>query len=311
MPRFIYSTDHHFHHIGPVKRSDDYAASLLLKLEETVQLSNDEHCDAMLFGGDFFNSASPSPKLIRSIVQILNGCDAPIWAILGNHDVPGNVEAVEDRILGLLREFSEFPINYIDPNKVVVIKNVSIKGVHYYRGIEKDLLRLNSAPKPNTMLMVHANIVDRQCPFDHCNYNNLKLQALLTLTSHYHPQLGVIENSNGNVFISPGGFSRLTVDDIQRVPAVALIDIEGADYSSELRMLQSAKPSSEIFDISAITAKAHTEDMLKKFVDQVTNVNLSRVDIVSMIERVAVEAGVEQDVKDLAINKYHEVSNEC
>ncbi len=307
MAKFLYSTDHHFHHIGPVKRIDDFPQSLLEKLEETVQLSNDLSCDAMLFGGDFFNNTSPGPKIIKQIIQVLRGAKAPIWAIMGNHDVPGNLEASEDKILGLLREFDDFPINYIDESRPVIIDNVTIEGIPFYRGIEKALLAHNKQPEPNRVLMAHAFIADKPCMFDYCFYGDLKLSAVAILTSHYHTSFGVKENGNGNVFVSPGGFSRLTVQDVNRTPQVSVVEIDGYTCKVDMLPLTTAKPVEEIFDLNELRAKSEAEDSLKLFVDKISNVELAFVDIPSLIDRLSKESKLPKEVREVALTKYYQV----
>lgn len=311
MTKIGYITDCHFHISGPVNRKDNYLESLLIKLNEVIQLANEESWDALLLGGDIYHTPSPHPTVVTNVLDILCNCKCPIYTILGNHEIPGNKEAVKRRMVGLLQymsnQFEAFPVKHLS-SKSITIGDFKVKGIDYYDGIETDLLRLDHPVKKNTIMLVHANIVDAQKIFPHCVYEDLRLSAEYTFTSHYHPSLGVFKNTHGNTFISPGAMSRASIstDDLNRTPSVAILTKDGSHVSTEIRRLTQVKPSQDVFLWQEANERVEADAKLAKFIESVKIVDLATTDLESAIFTIAKASEVDDDIRDLALEKLRE-----
>lgn len=310
-----YTTDHHFHHVSPLKRLDNYPESLLEKMEEVVDISVEQEFDALLFGGDTFHTYKPDPGLVRRLVKVLRKAQCPIYAILGNHDVPGNEQAAETRLIGLLKEFDDFPIRFLNQGEVVKVKNLPVKGINYYDGIETDLLKISNAKKSkvNALMMVHANITESEKIFRHCFYKDVNLESKYILTSHYHPKLGVLENSFGNVFVCPGAFSRLTDagNDAERIPTMAVMTYDKSKMGIELVELKSAKKPEEIFNLNIAPKEFISREGLVDGVIEAMKVNdITGISLEEIVTSIAASENIPDEVKRLVLEKLHQVEVE-
>lgn len=315
MPSFLYSTDHHFRDTNPVNRKDIFLDSLCEKLEEFIEIANEREVGTILLGGDVFNSYSPPPKVVKKVIQILKKFPRPIYSIIGNHEIPGNLSAASDKMLGLLKEFNDFPIRYFDFDNVFskqVIAEIPIIGINYYSGIEDYLKMIDKPVKEGTILLAHANIVDKPCPFpDYCLMQELKLPAQFVFCSHYHPALGVVQNSHGNIFISPGAFSRgsISTGDVERIPGIAYLEITKNSFSHELIPLKSAKPSEEIFDLETIELYKEKKANIEDFINTVRLTELELTDLHSMVLSLANDLSLDKELITLATDRLNQAIN--
>ena len=88
--KFLYFADPHLQPKGPASRKDDYAASILCKLEQIAEIARDEKVDQVFCMGDLFHHKDPGrtpPWLLIRMMEILTKFRPPVFIILGNHDL--------------------------------------------------------------------------------------------------------------------------------------------------------------------------------------------------------------------------------
>ena len=85
--KIIYQGDIHLRSSVPVNRVDDYNEAQFNKLGQLVEFAN-VHGDALLLGGDLFDSPKVSSEVVNDTIDVLSGCNVQTLSCLGQHDVP-------------------------------------------------------------------------------------------------------------------------------------------------------------------------------------------------------------------------------
>jgi len=308
MPRFVYITDVHVRSTTPVRRKDDFLCAVRDKLNEVVDYCNAEGVDALLIGGDLYDSYSPSPSSILCVMETLGRLKCPAYSILGNHEMLGHQkESFRDRMIGVLHRFrNDYPVQLLEGHwnsPSLTVKDVPVWAMHYEHGIEERLKSLEFADVKPGILMAHANIVKSPAVFpDHVLYTDVKSPASVILCSHYHKKQGV-ERIGPYMFVSCGALSRGTVsmDDLTRTPAFAVIEVDGLHgATAQIVDLKCAKPAEEVFDLESVREEMERDNRLSEFIDQI---RMSGVlsDIESISSLVMAAEGVEERVKNKAL----------
>lgn len=153
----VYSTDWHLSATAPGRRSDDYQASVLGKLDFIRELTERLH-GVSLCGGDVFHVKLPkSPanslhllgKLIRTLRKFPTGC---VYGAVGNHDLSWDrVDSLPHQPLGIViasdayRNLAEESVLFTNQDESV---NVLVESFPYAHG-ELALQQLLAAkPRP-------------------------------------------------------------------------------------------------------------------------------------------------------------------
>ncbi|MGH9337941.1 MAG: metallophosphoesterase family protein, partial [Vicinamibacteria bacterium] len=93
--RFLHTGDWH---VGKTLRGRSRAEEHREVLAEIAEIARERKVDLVLIAGDLFDSASPSPEseeiVYRAVLDLARACEWVV-AIVGNHDNPRRLEAVE------------------------------------------------------------------------------------------------------------------------------------------------------------------------------------------------------------------------
>jgi DNA repair exonuclease SbcCD nuclease subunit len=276
--KLAYITDVHIRTTTPARRKDDYPSTVKTKLLEVRKVCEERDVDALLIGGDLYDSSSPSPQAVSIVLDCFKGVSFPILAILGNHEMLGhNKSSVSQRMIGLLSRFeNDYPVKILeggfDRPSYTFECGVEIWALHYEYGIEDRLKEWEPRKQSNGVLMAHANIVEKPAVFpDHVLFNEVKSPARVILCSHYHKKQGVKE-ANGCLFVSPGALTRgtISIDDLNRTPALAFIEYDAnMNVRCTLEDLKCALPPEEVFDLVEVEKERGSEARLKEFIETI------------------------------------------
>jgi DNA repair protein SbcD/Mre11 len=261
--KFIFATDFHIMGSSPNSRVDDYPRAILKKIEEVFSIAEDENVDFLLLGGDLFETYNVSTSVIRKTLEWFKDRNIPIISILGNHDLHGHTMDTFYRSAMSILDITDF-VDILD-----VDEKRSLRGLHYYNGLEKDL-DINNEPSEkmqeilngNEMIwVVHGMISDMNLPHVSRNVliNDVRVgeNTKLVLSGDYHAGFPVVERNDGVIFANPGSLSRtsLAKENLDRSIQVALIEYDPEDLDAFIDIkyieLKSALSSDKIFDLAA------------------------------------------------------------
>ena len=313
--KILFLTDSHIKGINPIYRKGSFLGDMTTKISEVIKLSKELGCEKVLHGGDLFDSPLVSLKLCDTFVDMIEHAGIPWGIVRGNHDEIGhNPNLSGESILDHIFRRSKLIYNLGGRSN----GKIYIEGFDYYHGIEKDLKEkglISSIPYvgDKQIAVVHAFITSK--PFNpkvmHVVANEIQTDFQLVLVSHYHAEFGILKVNNPvtgmkTTFVSIGSLARLTVadSDISRMPNVLFID---TDISLiKVIPLQSAKPASEVFDLTNLEKKQQFETRIDNFVNSLESVKVQGLNLRSVIEEIGIRLMEDREVIDEVIKRIGE-----
>jgi len=291
----VWRTDVHLADQSPQMRTDDWAATVLGKLEQVGEIARKVGANAVIDGGDFFHIKSPSRTthaLLQKVAAIHQAYPCPVYALTGNHDVKYSDKAYLDEApLGVLfttgvfqllgprgHTFNSFhrPLTGGIPGCVEVNLTVRVVGVSYH-GREYDQNLLTTIVKGSEdYLVVAAHLLASQAGGemfggeDIVKYNDIvNLDPDMWCFGHWHKDQGIAQ-INGKHIVNIGSLTRgsLSQDDMTRIPAVAILRFTREGVTVERRELD-VQPVSEVFDIEGKVRAEARSMTVDAFVDSV------------------------------------------
>lgn len=315
MIRLLYITDTHIRGTSPANRLDQFPETLKAKLNEAVDYANQVEVDAVLHGGDVFDVPSPSPSVAGEFLSIFTKLKAPLYGIIGNHDVfAHNPQTLDRTMLGLANRLGI--IRIIHPGERVYIEKegtrVQLTGQHFHVDLDRRDPTLDyCVTKENAdfaIHMVHGMLMDRRFidGVAHTIIDQIVgTEADMTLCGHNH--LGFKDTErDGKYFINPGGFVRLSNHpaEMARKPQMLLIEIEASKLGYRKIPLRSAPKGEEILDRTKGEEAIYREQKLNVIVDEIKQAGqFQYANIHEIIEQIASRDGISVAVRDLVMDK--------
>lgn len=279
--RLAIFTDQHHSDSNPQSRVGNYNEDIFQKIEEIKQLCKDMGVDAALCAGDVFHNKVAnrvSHQLVRRCIELYSSFPCPVYGIAGNHDESQMTPTtIPKQPIGVLFQTAAIKELGMTPE---VIQNggirVAISGSHFYADIDRD--REGYFPNAQEcdlhVHLVHAIMLPPGHTFisDYTTTDMLlETAADLTVTGHYHPNLGM-HNIGDKYFMIPGAISRgsISESDIGRVPSLIIVDVFPREngrpkFTVQSVRLQSAKPAEEVLAVQEHREEQQRESQISAF----------------------------------------------
>ncbi|WP_088105158.1 metallophosphoesterase family protein [Halalkalibacter urbisdiaboli] len=314
--KFLYFTDTHIRGTTPKNRLDVFSDTLKNKLEEIIQLANDEQVDVLLHGGDVFDRPDLSPNIVGQFAKIFREAKMPFYGISGNHDTFGhNPNTISRTMLGLLDSFGIITI--IHPNEPICIEGngvkVQISGQPYHYDIDQrdpklDYYPTNDHQADYMIHIVHSMLVEKALPegIPHTLIDHIwTTPADILLTGHFHGGFGIKEKE-GKYICNPGAIARINNhwSEIIRKPKVIIGTITTSGIELQERVLLCSQKGEDVLDRSFLEKAVHQEEKLHAFVQQVKEQSDFRsLNMGDIIQEIATLSNVEDKVKQEALRR--------
>ncbi len=268
MYRILFATDIHFRSTKPISRLDkDFFSTILGKIQEIKEMA--EHVDLVLLGGDIFDRPDCPHSVVIKVNRAFSNFPCPVYSVIGNHDIFGyEGQTVDATALGSLFEMGEVKrLDALHP-----APGISIYGMHAF---DKEVWQVPES-KGTKILVSHKLITTVTIP--NCKTFMAKdiaaqTNADIVLSGDIHFPHVVTENDK--LMVNPGSLSRLSIDDRDRQPQIAIITIDGGEIECDLKTI-GVKPANTIFDLKAyserMASEAHQDSMRDTFVHAVLSV---------------------------------------
>ncbi len=306
--RFTYFQDFHYQGKNSRNRLGNYSEDLLLKLDEIITIAKENKCEAILDGGDLFESDKPAYKVLDDIADKVEQAKIPVYSLFGNHAMSyGHIENSESTGLAHLQKRSKYF------KSLVYWKcgnQYEILGLDYIFGLE-DLIKKEGfffeENKKWKIAIIHALVTPG--PFfkdvSHVQVKDIQTNADLVLLAHYHKPFK--KEINGITFLNIGCLGRDNIDEAEIEPSVLILDTDKRIY--EIVKLKSAKPAEKIFDLAKYTELKGKEKDIKEFLDSLKNINFQAMDIGQQIVKIGQEQKVEQNVINYVLENMEKMKN--
>jgi len=320
--RLLYLTDTHLRANTPANRRDNLVETFHAKLAEVVALAETYGVQAVLHGGDLFETPNPglaaAGELLRGFLTALARRGIPFYITPGNHEMFGHNPATLHRtLLGFMGQIGVVHIlgrtpHYLDDGNV----RVQLTGTPFHVDIDRrERAQDYAVEKKGCDVAVHVvhGMLCHRVLFPGAAYtlvDEIKdlTEADFTLAGHNH--LGFPEIChNGRWFLNPGALVRLSNHprDMQRLPAVVLLDLDNGP-SFRILTLKCARPGEEVLDRSAVEQEAFREARRASFLAAVrAAARTPRTDPVGILEEVLdARSDLEPRVKEEARRRFAE-----
>lgn len=326
--------DPHIRGTNPRNRLDDYKQATKKKIAEVFTLAAVHEVDAIILPGDILDRPEVSTGVLLEFADLLAESPVKIFTTPGNHDLYSyNIDtysrtslAVMERIVPQLT-VSKRPGDpyYLEKDDTVVqltftpySSEIDRNGYGYSHEVE-DLTNKAAAYEtitgepyqgPFKVHVAHGMLLDHTPPFDRFTLvQEVETNADIVITGHDHTGYGIYKRPDGKTFINLGSLTRLSASqaEIERTIQVGLITIVGKDYEIEPIPLQTAKPGAEVLDRSRIEAEQKRQYAMEAFSTLIqTDTGEAAVDVDAIIETIAKQEGLNEEVIKIALEKIAE-----
>ena len=298
--RLFFYTDPHLTCIPPKHRADNYAEAVIAKLAEAYEVAVSEGCEFVVMGGDLFNHHRIfSYELINSLMDIMCLSDLKTYMVIGQHDIHGyNPDTFGSSTLAFVeRHCSQLQVLW-EPTEV---GEVVLYPSHVWQNIELALKPASLDDSKVNILVAHHLLNDKRLAFEvvpTSMFGDGPYDVVLSGDLHMGFESHEIK---GRWFCNPGALARRAIDEVGRIPKVAVIEVEkGRIPIIDQRPLNSTKPGSEVFnqDVMEILQKSMDDFDPTKFVDNIEAFEAESVDIHELVQKVGLSKNIPRPVLD-------------
>jgi len=298
--KFLYLQDFHIKGKNSVNRLGNYFQDCLAKLDEIITIAKTNKCEAILDGGDFFESEKPSYSVLDAVADRIEKGKIPIYSLFGNHSMAySHIENSNDTGLmhlqkrsklfhSLLSDFPPFPDE-------MQADGWEIKGIDYKFDIENDLKEIYFDKGIFWKIaIIHALITPNKF-FDNTSYiqcKDINTNADLILCGHYHHPFK--KEINETTFLNIGCIGRVDITEAKIEPSVLLLDTEKRSY--EIIKLKSAKKPNEIFDLKRYEELKGKKKDISEFLNALKDTKFQALDLGEQIVITGKKNKVEENV---------------
>jgi DNA repair exonuclease SbcCD nuclease subunit len=278
----VWRSDVHLADQPPQSRTDNWAETLLGKLEQVGEVAKRVKAQAVLDGGDFFHIKSPGRNthaLVRQVALLHKGYSCPVYGNVGNHDVKwGNKDYLEESPLGVLFDSGVFHRLYDEHEAVFTSKGVTVRVVGIpYHGTQYDMNRFTTITKGEEdylVVMAHCLASPKGGTMfeaeDIISYNDLaNLDPDVWCFGHWHKDQGVIEYGSKWI-VNVGSLSRgsIAVDDLARTPSCAVLTFTKEEIKVVSVPLE-VEPVEAVFDLDRRDRETSRKETVETLVENI------------------------------------------
>lgn len=307
--RVLFATDLHIRGNSPVHRTDDYRTTVMQKVKEVGEIARREAVDVILIGGDWFDRPDTSHGVVSEAIRIFREYPVTPVGVLGNHDIFGqNPETQDHTVLGVMFHagivdlLNRGDVRYIEKDGLVLQLTGSPFHYDVDRRNPKEDYYVKKQNADVAIHIVHAMLVDQPYFFGPFTLiYDVKTEADIVLSGHYHPGFHKVHYVNGTYFANPGSLTRskCTRESLTRMPKVLLIDIHAKDEIAFREVyLESARPGEEVFDLDAIERAEERRQFVENWDRQLELMtqDYKSIDPMSIIDRISQEESIDPEV---------------
>ncbi|MCX8016356.1 MAG: metallophosphoesterase [Rhodocyclaceae bacterium] len=263
------------------RRIDDYAAAVLDKLGQCVDLANAAQARMVILGDLFDRCRETNMALLCDLVAILKRCAQRPIVLAGNHDMAGT-RLTEDTTLALLSLAGVADV--IDETRTLALDGIDLLCVPYGQPMPRHMDRragtLGVAITHHDWAIEPNTVPAATPPFEVAGCD-------LVVNGHDHthkPPMRV----GATVYFNPGNIARVSVAQLHHVPRVHLLlpqehvlpqpqaqGLFAPSLQTEvpvslpgyrlLCFVLSARSGAEVFDLTGYAAQASTDEALAAY----------------------------------------------
>ena len=256
---FAVCGDLHITEKTPVNRVDDYAKTILTKLEFILKIAQKNKCN-LFQPGDFFDNPSPSYRLFSKVVDLLNKYnDVNIYSIFGQHCMKfRNKENTASAALA--QSCTNFIL--ISSTGLNINENITLYGSNYNED-PPEVTSINF-----NVLLIHRMMIQDKLWANQKEYTQagsfLRVNKFNVIVSGDNHQ-GFIcdQKTTGKHLFNCGATGRTTIAQFDHKPFIIIFDIDTKKYK---QIFIPIEPSEKVFNLEKVEREKEKNENLKAFV---------------------------------------------
>ncbi|MCW4026511.1 MAG: metallophosphoesterase [Candidatus Bathyarchaeota archaeon] len=313
MTKILWVGDVHAADQAVSRRTEDYRENILDKLREIVEIAKRENVTDVIFAGDIFHYKEPrkvSHRLLAELIDIFRSFGIKVYILVGNHDITmGQLRSLEKQPLGILGRLENVHLLEWD---VVKLGNVTIHPIPGIPNVTVEDYKIEKRDTEWNVIISHQSVVPdkskemavlRNKPFIHDSTEVAELtDADMVLYGHQHRRDGIYMR-NDKLFVNLGSICRgtITEEDLNKEPAVFVVDFSEGNYNYHEVKLESVRPAEEVFNLDDyFEGKANKQD-IQDAIDKFKETAVQSFSIEAVIADIQIKEGVEEKVRDRAL----------
>lgn len=327
--KLVYTGDWHLRGTNPRNRVGSYVDAAKDKLREVFAIAEQVDAVAILCGGDIFDGHQVADSVKDMYADLLSESPVPIYTTAGNHDLSGyNLDTYRNGSLSILERMVPGLTVALNESRGRLLvdpkdgKSAFVTFTPYSGKVDREGYGYNPGATPGLSCyeygeplkihVAHGMALDHVPPFDRFTLlPDIVTEADIVLTGHCHTGYGVYHRADGKVFCNPGSLLRssASMSELERPIQIAVIDIRAKDdFDITLVPLKSAKVGTEVLDRTGIEADAARSYAMDTFAALIKTNTGAKVllDITAIVETIAAQEEVDQEVVDVALKKIAE-----
>ena len=295
--KFSFYTDIHLTDNIPCHRIDNYINILCQKVQSVYDISVQNGCDFVTFGGDLFDRhIIGSNIVVDSVEDSMEKSGLITYACIGEHDLYGHSPDTfpASTLAHLCRHTPSLRILW-KPQKIG--DDVVIYGKHEWQTMD-EIAKTEVDPSKYNILLCHELLYDKKMSFSTTYTKDLVLPFDLVCSGDLH--CGYKPHKVGKTwYCNPGSLARKATSDAKRMPKILLIETyKGHDPYIHEQILPGFKRGNEVFSvgISEVVRKFESEVDMTKFVKGFDELVCERTDIYELFDAYRQNNEVKKDV---------------
>jgi predicted phosphodiesterase len=259
---FIVTSDIHARETNPVSRIDNYWEALKKKILWLGNVQQQHGGIPIIDCGDLFDSWKSTPTVESWLIENL---PQPFYTVIGNHEMPyHNINRFEKSSLNVLVKAGKVKILNWGMEKI--LKSFCIYGLNYKESSENYCFDKNDSRKK--ILVIHEMVTQEKTElFESRTPEQLKKQFPdfdLMVSGHNHKSFIEFENK----FLSPGSFTRTSIDQINHQPKIYFVGITNSEVTIKAVSVPIEK---DVFDIEQIEIRKQKDERIQNFVQSLSS----------------------------------------
>ena len=280
MARFIQVNDIHLSDRPPRYRTNTYRQDIMDKLAWVFRKAIDTHSDFVLMTGDVFHHPQPSRvshSLVNDLMALFSEYPLPVLVVPGNHDLMGGrLDSLDRQPLGTLTSHPN--VKLLHEEYEYEVAGLIVKGVAWNYAINAEYI-FSRVPDKVHVLGLHAPILSGSNPFFEAIQPSA-LDNLADVVCHGHIHSPSWHTTENTAFSNPGSLSRRCLgggleDESDRVPSVAVIDLEPGGSPAVEYLAVEHRPSEEVYRLELHDVHKRDNEALDIFIRSLSDATLT------------------------------------
>lgn len=227
--KLVYFSDAHLRATTPRNRKDDYYAEMIHLFEQISEIIHREQIEAVLNGGDLFDSPEPAQSILNEYIQLFGSWEIPIYSVVGSHDKYGYNDTTLNRTaLGTLIAAG---LTEIVNDTIWIGNNCQLAGVSHSYHLDDDPANYHRTRFSDDFMiqLCHGMLLDTPFFGKYTLTSQIQTDADLVLSGHVHNGYGPIKYGN-TTFLNIGSLGRMERVPRKYTPGIVMIDTDGPDW---------------------------------------------------------------------------------